>query len=51
MKLKTVELTREIRDSIYNKIKDLSREEQVEFYRNRAKMVHKKIENKKIVKT
>ena len=44
MEVKTIELTRNIRNNIYNKIKDLSKEEQIKFYRNQASELNKKLQ-------
>ena len=47
MAVKTVDLTRNIRDSIYEKIKDLSKEEQIEFYRLQASKLDRKLQKNK----
>jgi hypothetical protein len=44
MTVKTIDLTRNIRDSIYNKIKNLSKEEQIKFYRMQTSELNKKLE-------
>ena len=36
MAVKTIDLTRNIRDKIYNNIKDLSKEDQIKYYRLKA---------------
>jgi hypothetical protein len=47
MKLKTIELTRRIRDNIYKQIKDLPKEEQIKFYRLKASKLNKQLQKKK----
>jgi len=47
MKLKTIELTRRIRDNIYEQIKDLPKEEQIKFYRLKASKLNKQLQQKK----
>lgn len=43
MAVKTVDLTRNIRDKIFNDIKELSKEEQIKYYRLRASQLNKKL--------
>ena len=50
MKLKAVELTRQIRDNIYHQIKDLPIEEQLKFYRSQSDSLLSKIQKKSPVK-
>lgn len=47
MALKTIKLTRKIRDTIYDKIKNMSKEEQKEFYRKKASELHDKLRQTK----
>jgi len=47
MAIKTVDLTRNIRDSIYEKIKNLSKDEQIKFYRMQASKLNKKLQKGK----
>ncbi len=39
-KIKTVQMTRQIRDRIYQQVKNLSHAEQLAFYRNRARLMN-----------
>ncbi len=47
-KIKAVEMTRQIRDRIYEQVKDLSPAEQWAFYRERARLMNEKA--KKLVR-
>ena len=49
MAVKTIDLTRNIRDKIYSKIKDLSKEDQVKYYRLKASKLNKKLSKYKKV--
>ncbi len=42
--IKAVEMTRQIRDRIYEQVKDLSPAEQLAFYRERARLMDAKAE-------
>ena len=43
-KIKAVEMTRQIRDKIYEQIKDMSPAEQLAFYREHARLMNAKAE-------
>ncbi len=47
MAVKTIELTRNIRDRIYNEVKKMSKEEQIRFYREKATELNKKLQQTK----
>lgn len=47
MVVKTIDLTRNIRDKIFNSIKDLSKEDQIKFYRSRISKLNKKLSKNK----
>jgi len=47
MAIKTIILTRNIRDSIYDRIKDLTNEEQIKFYKLQASKLNKKLQKNK----
>jgi hypothetical protein len=47
MAIKTLEITRNIRDAIYDKIKNMTKEEQVKFYRMQAFSLNKKLQKRK----
>jgi hypothetical protein len=44
MAVKTIDLTRNIRDYIYDRIKNLSKVEQIKFYRMQASRLNKKLQ-------
>lgn len=48
LKIKAVEMTRQIRDKIYEQVKDLPPAEQLAFYRERARRMNAKA--KKLIK-
>jgi hypothetical protein len=43
MKMKAVKMTRRIRDTHYEQLKDKTWEEQVAFYKEQARALHKKL--------
>ena len=47
MAVKTIEITRRIRDSIYSQIKMMSKEDQKNFYRSKAIELNKKLQSLK----
>ena len=47
MAVKTIDLTRNIRDKNYKNIKDLSKEDQIKYYRLRASKLSKKLSTSK----
>lgn len=47
MVVKTIDLTRNIRDKIFDSIKDLSKEDQIKFYRSRISKLNKKLSKNK----
>ena len=47
MAVKTIDLTRNIRDKNYKNIKDLPKEDQVKYYRSKASKLNKKLSIKK----
>jgi len=47
MAVNTMDLTRNIRDSIYEKIKNLSKDEQIKFYRMQALKLNRKLQRKR----
>jgi len=47
MVVKTIDLTRNIRDKNYKNIKDLSKEEQIKYYRSKASKLNKKFSKNK----
>jgi hypothetical protein len=49
MAINTIDLTRNIRDSIYGRIKNLSKDEQIKFYRMQASKLNRKL--KKSIKS
>ena len=42
-KLNTIEMTRRIRDALYEQIKDKTLPERLAFYRNKAQVVHRQL--------
>lgn len=52
-KIKTIEMTRAIRDSNYEKLKGKTNQERIAFYRKKAQQLHTKVGNipKKAVST
>jgi hypothetical protein len=41
--LNTIEMTRRIRDALYERTKDMSLEERIAFYRDAARVVHQQL--------